>query len=67
MSGPERVGHWVSHVRDIPKDYKRLFGKMIDVVDAIAIMADTDNSEQSATAYYGDIKIFCRVNNRSKE
>jgi len=57
-SGPERVGHWVNHVRDIRKDYKRFFGKMIDVVDAIAIMTDTDNSGQSATAYYGDIKFF---------
>ena len=57
-SGPERVGHWVSHVRDIRKDYKRLFRKKIAVVDAIAIMTDTDNSEQTATAYYGDIKFF---------
>ena len=55
-SGPERVGLWVSHVRNIRKDYKRLFGKMTEVVDAVAIMTDTDNSRQSVTAYYGDIK-----------
>lgn len=54
-SGPERLGQWVSEQRNVAEDYRRLFGEEPGSVDAVAIMTDTDNSGQSATAWYGDI------------
>lgn len=54
-SGDNRVGDWVEEKRDIMADYRRLFGKNAGTVDAVAIMTDTDNSGQQATAWYGDI------------
>ena len=54
-SGAEEAGRWASEKRDIRADFKRLFGSDIDEIDAVAIMSDTDNSSQNATAWYGDI------------
>lgn len=54
-SGPGQTGQWVMHARDVHEDYRRLFRAEPGRVDAVAIMTDTDNSRQSATAWYGDI------------
>jgi hypothetical protein len=54
-SGNARAGTWVHERRDVRDDFKRLFGKDVRVIDAVALMTDTDNSGGTATAYYGDI------------
>ena len=54
-SGAAEVGQWLSEKRNIREDFKRVFGEDIETIDAVAIMTDTDNSGQSATAWYGDI------------
>ena len=54
-SGEERLGQWVNEQRNVAEDYRRLFGGEPGTVDAVAIMTDTDNSGQSAIAWYGDI------------
>ncbi len=59
-SGTRDAGRWVSEKRDIRADFKRLFGEEIDAIDAVALMTDTDNSRQSATAWYGDIVFTAR-------
>ena len=46
---------WVSEHRDVRADYKKLFNDDINFIDAVAVMTDTDNSKQEATAWYGDI------------
>ena len=55
-SGPDNIGQWVHHSRNIRDDYKRLVGEDITTVDAVAIMTDTDGSERVASAYYGDVR-----------
>ncbi len=55
QSGPAGVGQWHHQQRNIQADLKRYFGEEIDSIDAVAIMTDTDNSGQKATAWYGDI------------
>ena len=47
--------NWFSEKRDVRADFKRLFGDDIKQIDAVALMTDTDNSHQAATAWYGDI------------
>ncbi len=54
-SGDSEAGQWVSEKRNIREDFKVLFGVDITEIHAIAIMSDSDNTGQSATAYYGDI------------
>ena len=54
-SGNKDTGRWVTEKRNIRADFKKLFGKDITEINAIAIMSDSDNTKQSATAYYGDI------------
>ena len=48
-------GGWVNEHRDVRADYKKCFHDDISFIDAVAIMTDTDNSQQEATAWYGDI------------
>ncbi|WP_459944794.1 DUF3047 domain-containing protein [Desulfocastanea catecholica] len=55
QSGPASAGKWVSEERDIWADYRRLFGEEPKKAAAIAIMTDTDNTGESAVAWYGDI------------
>ncbi|QQS53628.1 MAG: DUF3047 domain-containing protein [Candidatus Competibacteraceae bacterium] len=59
-SGMRDAGRWVSEKRDIRADFQQLFGEEIDAIDAVALMTDTDNSGQSATAWYGDIVFTAR-------
>jgi hypothetical protein len=54
-SGDADAGRWIREKRDVRADFRRLFGDDVDTLDAVAIMTDTDNSGQSATAWYGDI------------
>jgi len=55
QSGPERSGDWVTERHNIVEDYRRAFGEAPPEITGIAIMTDTDNTGESAVAYYGDI------------
>lgn len=57
-SGP--ATGWFNEKRDVRADFKRLFGDDIERIDAVALMTDTDNSGQAATAWYGDIFFSAR-------
>jgi hypothetical protein len=59
-SGESKVNQWVCEERNILEDYKKAFGENPSMISGIAIMTDTDNTGESATAYYGDI-IFKKV------
>lgn len=54
-SGEGKAGGWVMYSRNVREDYRRLFRSEPGKIDAVAIMTDTDNTGQSATAWYGDI------------
>lgn len=54
-SGPEHAGRWINESRNVLEDYRRLFGEEPGNVDAVAIMTDTDNTGNTAKAWYGDI------------
>lgn len=55
QSGPQRVGEWVTEERNVYEDYKKAFGEEPTNISGVAIMTDTDNTKESATAYFGDI------------
>lgn len=54
-SGNQHAGTWVTERRNLFSDYKKAFGKPSPPVAAVAIMTDTDDTGQSAVAYFGDI------------
>ena len=56
-SGSENRGIGVMEERDVLADYRRLFAEEPREIGAIAIMTDTDNTGNEATAWYGDISI----------
>ena len=54
-SGPQNVGMWVEESRNIYEDYKKAFAEEPAFINGVAIMSDTDNTKESAVAYFGDI------------
>ena len=54
-SGERDAGTWRTHRRDVRADFLRLFERRVDVLEGIAVMTDSDNSGQSARAWYGEI------------
>lgn len=56
-SGPENVGKWVEERRDVYEDYVKIFGEPPGKAGAVAIMTDTDNTGESAAAWYDDIAL----------
>jgi hypothetical protein len=56
-SGDEKAGSWVSEERNIYEDYKKIFGEEPPLLGGVAIMTDTDDTQDEATAWYGDITL----------
>ena len=54
-SGTAKVGEWLTERRNILDDYRTAFKADPPPISGIAIMTDTDNTGESATAWYGDI------------
>lgn len=49
------VGQWGMEERNVYEDYQKAFGEKPPRVNSIAVMTDTDNTGETAVAYYGDI------------
>ena len=54
-SGNKLVGQWVEETRNLLEDYRNAFKKDPPKAGAVAIMTDTDNTGEQATAWYGPI------------
>ena len=54
-SGEAKLNQWVNEERNLYEDYKKAFGEEPPMISGVAIMTDTYNTGESATAYYGDI------------
>ena len=57
-SGNDRAGGWVLEERDFLRDYVAAFGERPESISAVAVMSDTDNTSSSATARFGDIRLW---------
>lgn len=60
QSGAEQVGRWVAETRNLYDDYKRLFGGEPTRLAGVAVMTDTDDTGESATAWYDAITLRSR-------
>lgn len=54
-SGSAGMGTWVEQERNVYEDYKKAFDEEPPLINGVAIMSDTDNTGESAVAYFGDI------------
>ena len=54
-SGAARVNQWLMVERDVAADFRAAFGDTAPAINALAIATDTDNTGESAVAFYGDI------------
>ena len=56
-SGDKDKKKWVNEERNLIADYIELFGKPPTMLTAVAIMVDTDNTNQHVTTYFDDITL----------
>ena len=63
-SGEAKVGQWVTESRNLYEDYRKAFGDDPPPISGVAVMTDTDNTQESAVAYYGDIVFKKAVGNK---
>jgi hypothetical protein len=54
-SGETRLNEWITEERNVFEDYRKAFGEDPPKISGVAIMTDTDNTKESAVAYFGDI------------
>ena len=55
QSGDTHVGEWISQRRNVAEDFAAAFDQPISELSGFAIMVDGDNSDQTATAWFGNI------------
>lgn len=56
-SGPTRLHQWLAYERDVRADFERAFGEAPGVLQGLAIMTDTDNTQGRTQAWYGEIRL----------
>ena len=59
-SGTDKVGRWVNESRNLVEDYRKAFGEDPPRISGVALMTDTDNTGESAVAWFGDIVLKAR-------
>lgn len=63
-SGPANVSKWMEERRDVESDYRRSFSiradKPVPRIKGIAAGADTDQTGESVTAWFGDFSLEAR-------
>lgn len=57
-SGNQLAGEWVEEERNLLEDYRRVFGEDPPLVGGIAIMTDSDDTGESARAWYDDLQLL---------
>jgi hypothetical protein len=55
QSGSDHLNEWMTEERNIYEDYEKAFDESPPKISGVAIMTDTDNTKESAIAYFGDI------------
>lgn len=56
-SGPERLGRWLDYERDIAADFRHAFGEAPGRLIGIGVMTDANNTESTAQAWYGPLRL----------
>ncbi len=55
-SGIARTGQWLEVRRNVAADFQAAFGEPAPPVVGVAVSADTDNTREAVTAWFGDLR-----------
>lgn len=63
-SGASHAGQWVEASRDVAADWQAAFGRRwpgpVPDIDGLAVSSDTDQTGESVTAWFGDLRLEAR-------
>jgi hypothetical protein len=59
-SGSMNINRWREAERDLVADFRAAFGEAPPAISGVAVASDTDNTGESVTAWFGDIRLFSR-------
>jgi hypothetical protein len=62
-SGAANVNRWREAERDLVADFRAAFGEEPPPISGVAVASDTDNTGESVTALYGDIRLSVQMQN----
>lgn len=57
-SGSGGIGEWREFTRNIIEDYEKAFGEKPGRLIGVGVLTDTDNTGETAEAWYGDIQLL---------
>lgn len=57
QSGDDNEGKWMPEERDPIADYRQVFGEAPEMIAAVAIMVDTDNTGERAVSWFDDLTL----------
>lgn len=61
QNDPNRVGRWERVRRDIVADFRASFDREPDdVIEAVALLTDSDQTHERVEAWYGGVRALCR-------
>ena len=55
-SGTAQLGRWRDHRRHLADDFRLAFGEAPGALTSVALMADSDNTQSTARAWFGDVQ-----------
>ncbi len=58
QTGAANVNKWMKESRDVATDFKAAFGTDAPAVTGVAVGNDTDNTDETVTTWFGDIKFI---------
>lgn len=61
QSGSARAGQWMTETRDLAADFRIAFNDDPPDIVGVALATDTDNTGETATAWYGDLEFLPRT------
>lgn len=64
-SGPNDLGTWQTHRRNLKDDYQNAFGEAPGKVIGLGLMTDSDNTRTQVSAIYGDIELADKKKNKA--
>lgn len=56
-TGDKNLDRWRDYSRDVRADFLRAFGEEPGALQTIALMTDTDNTQSTLKAWYGDLRL----------
>jgi hypothetical protein len=59
-SGSANLNRWREVQRDVVADFRAAFGEEPPAISGVAVASDTDNTGESVTALFGDIRLIAR-------